>query len=56
LPKRAFVVGKILHQRTTLYQEAICEKPAFTRVNKNFEQIFDEPSEAKAKVLKEGYR
>jgi len=34
-------------------QEKIFEKPEFILVNKDFEQIFEEPSGAKAMVLKE---
>jgi len=34
-------------------QEGICEKPEFTAVNEDFEQITDEPRELKATGLEE---
>ncbi len=34
-------------------QEEICEKPEFTLVNEDFEQITDEPRGLKAKVSEE---
>jgi hypothetical protein len=33
----------------------MCQKPYFTVVNEDFEQIFDEPSGTKVMVLQEGY-
>jgi hypothetical protein len=36
-------------------QEKICEQLGINLVNEGFEQIFDESSEAKVMVLKEGY-
>jgi len=36
-------------------QEEICANPEFTGVNKDLEQIFDEPSGAKAMVLQAVY-
>ncbi|OJW72284.1 MAG: hypothetical protein BGO68_06100 [Candidatus Amoebophilus sp. 36-38] len=36
-------------------QEGICEKPEFTAVNEDFEQIIDEPRGLKATALQEVY-
>jgi len=54
--KLVFIL-EFLHNQELSFpgQEVICEKPEFTVVNEDFEQITDEPRGLKAKVMQELY-